>query len=57
MRFKNKTNEDLSIPGIGLVKAGGIVNLPNNFHNANFEKVVEKKEIDIKKEGQVNKSK
>jgi hypothetical protein len=46
MKFKNVSQKDLRIPGIGLVKSGEIKNMPKGFNNANFEKVVEKpKEI------------
>ena len=39
MKFKNKTDKDFTIPGIGLVKAGEVREMPDGFHNANFEKV------------------
>jgi len=51
MKVKNITNQDLTIPGIGLVKAGGVVEVPEGFHNANFEKVkVEEKKVETKQE-------
>jgi len=43
MKFKNVSNKDLAIPGIGLVKSGEIKNMPKGFCNANFEKVEPKK--------------
>jgi len=43
MKFKNITNQDLSIPDIGIVKAGEIKEMPEGFNNANFEKVKEEK--------------
>ena len=42
MKFKNVSGKDLRVPGIGLVKALEIKNMPKGFHNANFEKVVVK---------------
>jgi hypothetical protein len=38
-KFKNKSDRDLIIPDVGIVKAGEIVELPDGFHNANFEPV------------------
>ena len=38
-KFKNKTDKDFTLPGIGLVKAGEVREMPDGFHNANFEKV------------------
>lgn len=38
-KFRNKTNQDLAIPGIGIAKAGQVVDCPEGFHNANFERV------------------
>lgn len=38
-KYKNKSDRDLMIPDIGIVKAGEIVELPDGFHNANFEPV------------------
>lgn len=49
MKYKNISEIDLTIPGIGLVKSGQIKNMPKGFHNANFEKVIEKP-IEIKKD-------
>jgi len=46
-RHKNISNQDLTIPGIGIVKAGEEKEMPEGFNNANFVKVKEKK---IKKE-------
>lgn len=39
IKFKNKTKNDFTIPGIGLVKGGEVREMPEGFHNANFEKV------------------
>ncbi len=46
-KYKNKTKETLSIPGIGVVKPGEIIEA-ENFNNANFEKVEEKKVENLK---------
>ena len=40
MKFKNISEQDLSVPGVGIVKAGEIADLPADFHNANFKRVV-----------------
>lgn len=37
---KNKTEQDLFIPMIGLVKAGQTVQVPEEFNNPNFEEIV-----------------
>ncbi len=39
MKFKNISEQDLSVPGVGIVKAGEVADLPNDFHNANFKRV------------------
>lgn len=39
MKFKNISNEDLMVPGVGVIKAGEVVELPREFHNANFMRV------------------
>lgn len=41
-KFKNISDTDLTIPNVGVVKAGEVVELPADFHNANFEKVEKK---------------
>lgn len=38
-KFQNITEHDLSVPGVGIIKAGETVEAPEGFHNANFEKV------------------
>ena len=38
-KFKNIADRDQTVPGVGIVKAGEIVELPETFHNANFERV------------------
>lgn len=43
-KYKNITKQDLTIPNVGIVKAGEVVELPEEFHNVNFEKVEKKKE-------------
>lgn len=37
--YKNISGQDLTIPGVGVVKAGENVELPETFINANFERV------------------
>ncbi len=49
-RQKNISDKDLSIPGIGIVKAGEEVELPEGFNNANFVKVKDKKKKEDKDE-------
>ena len=39
MKFKNISEQDLSVPGVGTIKAGEVADLPEDFHNANFKKV------------------
>lgn len=38
-KYRNITETDLWLPGVGIVKAGAIVEVPGGMHNANFEKV------------------
>lgn len=40
-KYKNISEQDLELPGIGIVKAGEIIEQPDGFNNANFEKVGE----------------
>ncbi|MDD5068488.1 MAG: hypothetical protein PHN89_02730 [Candidatus Pacebacteria bacterium] len=42
-KFRNKTKQELTVPGVGVVGPGEIVEAPDNFHNANFEKIGDKK--------------
>ena len=37
--YKNVSEKDLMIPGIGVIGAGETFDMPEGFHNANFEKV------------------
>jgi hypothetical protein len=39
MKFKNISCKNLIVPGIGMVKSGKTVDLPSEFHNANFIEV------------------
>lgn len=39
MKYKNITKQDLSVPGVGIVRAGETAEMPEGFHNVNFEKV------------------
>lgn len=53
-KFKNISNQDLQIPGVGIVEAGQTVDMPEGFHNANFEKV-EKKSVEKEQTVESNK--
>jgi len=35
-KYKNNTKQDLTIPGIGIVKAGEVVEVEGYFNNSNF---------------------
>jgi hypothetical protein len=39
MKYKNVSDKELSISGVGSVKPGQEVDMPEGFHNANFEPV------------------
>jgi hypothetical protein len=56
-KFKNITDETLTVIGVGIVEAGETVELPEDFHNSNFQRIT--KEIkEIKdKEIKTNKNK
>lgn len=41
-KYKNITKNELTVPNVGVVKPGEIVETPEDFHNINFEKVEEK---------------
>lgn len=48
--YKNISDKDLSIPNIGVIKAGESVDTEKEISNKNFElEIEEKKEKDIKK--------
>jgi len=49
MKYRNTSEKDLTIPGIGLIKSGEIRNMPQGFHNINFEKVSDKP-LEVKKD-------
>jgi len=55
MKVKNISKKDLAIPGIGIVKAGEIINVPKGFYNANFEVVGDKK-VEKKVEKKIDKN-
>lgn len=40
-KYKNVSEDTLTLPGIGEVKPGETVEAEEGFNNANFEKVVE----------------
>ena len=42
-KYKNITENELTVPGIGIVKPGETVEAPEGFHNVNFEKIEERK--------------
>lgn len=39
--YKNMTGRDVMIPGIGMAKDGEVIEVPDGFHNAGFEKIGE----------------
>ena len=43
MKVKNITKEELMVPNVGIIKPGAIVEVPEDFHNINFERVENKK--------------
>lgn len=44
MKYKNISDQTLTVPEIGTVAPGGIVEAPAEFRNANFEAVKEKEQ-------------
>lgn len=42
MKVKNITKQTLNVVGFGVVKPDGIIDVPDDFNNANFEKVIKK---------------
>lgn len=42
-KFKNISDNDLSIENVGIVKSGEVVELPDDFNNANFKVVINSK--------------
>lgn len=46
-KFKNITKDDLSVPDVGIIKAGETAEMPDGFHNFNFELVKEPKNINL----------
>jgi hypothetical protein len=48
--YKNISNEDLYVPQVGLVKAGGEVKTEVDINNSNFQKVVPVKPVATKEE-------
>lgn len=53
-KYRNKTDIDLFIPGYGLVKAGGVILLGDDFNNANFIKIVKEKKEDVENLKEIN---
>jgi len=56
-KFKNISDNDLSVVGVGLIKSGETRNMPKGFHNANFKKVSDKKVDEKPKEEKIDKPK
>ncbi len=52
-KFKNISDKDLTVLGAGIIKAGETVELPSDFHNANFQRVTKSKEADTPKNKQI----
>ena len=50
LQYKNISGKDLWLPGIGTVKAEGIIKQPEGFNNANFVKVEEAKTPKVSEE-------
>lgn len=44
-KFKNITDHTLTVIGIGIVGPGETVEAPDDFYNANFQRVTRTKEI------------
>ena len=40
---KNISDQELTVPGIGVVEAGASVEVPTDFHNVNFTEVKQPK--------------
>ena len=56
-KFKNITEESLTVIGVGIVEAGAIVELPEDFHNANFQRITKEVKEIKDKEIKTNKNK
>jgi len=58
-KFKNITDQTLTVIGVGIVEPGETVEAPEDFNNANFQRVTKTKEIkEVKdKEIKINKNK
>ena len=39
MKYKNITEQEVTIPGVGIIEAGEEVEMPKDFNNANFKLV------------------
>jgi hypothetical protein len=44
-KFKNITDQTLTVIGVGIVEPGETVEAPDDFHNVNFQRVTRTKEI------------
>lgn len=42
-KVKNISDQDLAIPNVGIAKAGEIISVGDDFHNANFVEVGKEK--------------
>jgi hypothetical protein len=56
-KFKNITDEALTVIGIGIVEAGATVEMPEDFHNANFQRITKEVKEIKDKEIKTNKNK
>ena len=56
-KFKNISKQALAIPDFGIVEAGEIVELPENFNNANFQRVTTIKKVELKNSNNDDESK
>lgn len=56
-KFKNITEQTLNVIGIGIVEPGETVEAPDDFHNANFQRVIKTKEIKEVKDKEIKNNK
>lgn len=51
---KNISEQDLTVVGVGIVKAGESVSVPLDFHNANFQEIYVAKKTETKTESKID---
>ena len=51
MKIRNISDQDLVIPNVGIVAPGAVIDAPEGFHNANFERVDKPGKVVPPKEG------